>query len=120
LRANLFAAAAVVLLIAGCRSLPPSKPLDKLTPREASGYRVFRQNCSSCHNANSQRPLHGPGLQAIMKETYLPSGQPANDERVTAVILHGHGTMPGLGDRFSGSADADQELTDLLAYLHTI
>jgi mono/diheme cytochrome c family protein len=120
LRAYSLAALAVILLAAGCRTLPPSKPLAELTPQEASGYRVFQQNCASCHYPNSQRALHGPGLQAIMKEPYLPSGQPANDDRVTAVILHGHGTMPALGNRFPGSPEADQQLTDLLAYLHTI
>jgi mono/diheme cytochrome c family protein len=108
----------LLLFAAGCRTLPPSKPLDQLTPREARGHRVFQQNCASCHYANSQRPLHGPGLQAIMKEPYLPSGQPANDERVTDVILHGHGTMPALGNRFTGPED--QQLTELLTYLHTI
>jgi mono/diheme cytochrome c family protein len=110
----------LLLGAAGCRTLPPSKPLDQLTPQELSGHRVFQQNCGSCHYPNSQRPLHGPGLQAILKETYLPSGQPANDERVTAVILHGHGTMPALGNQFSGSPETDQQLTDLLAYLHTL
>jgi mono/diheme cytochrome c family protein len=120
LRTNSLAALALLVLAAGCRTLPPSKPLPDLTPQEARGYRVFQQNCATCHNATSQRALHGPGLQAIMKEPYLPSGQPANDERVTAVILHGHGTMPALGNQFSGSPVADQQLTDLLAYLHTI
>ena len=114
------AAVAALLLAAGCRSLPPSKPLDQLAPQESAGRLIFQQRCASCHYANSERALHGPGLQSILKEPYLPSGQPANDERVTAVILHGRGNMPALGNQLSGSAEADQQLSDLLTYLHTI
>jgi mono/diheme cytochrome c family protein len=43
----------------------------------------------------------------------MPSGAPPTDERLTAVILHGHGTMPG-------TALDDQQLHQLLAYLHTL
>ena len=60
--------------------------------------------------------LHGPGLQALYRQKYLPSGAPANDDRVTTVILHGHDLMPA----FSGSLDKAARLNDLLAYLHTL
>ncbi len=45
----------------------------------------------------------------------LPSGAPANDERVTATILHGHGLMPAMGNTMN-----QQDIDDLLAYLHTL
>jgi mono/diheme cytochrome c family protein len=59
--------------------------------------------------------LHGPGLFAVLRNPYLPSGAPANDDRVTEVILQGRNMMP----RF-GSVLTEQQLSDLLAYLHTL
>ena len=110
----LFAGAA--LLLAGCGPpLPPSKPLSELTPQEAAGHQVYASHCARCHYANSDHSLHGPGLQALYKQKYLPSGAPANDDRVTAVILRGHNLMPAFGDKLD-----EQQLDNLLAYLHTL
>jgi cytochrome c2 len=103
------------ILLAGCHHLPPSKPLSQLTPTELRGYTVYRQQCAQCHNANSEKPLHGPGLQAIFKKPYLPSGAPANDDRVRATILEGRNMMPPFGNALN-----DQQMNDLLAYLHTL
>lgn len=43
----------------------------------------------------------------------MPSGAPPTDERLTEVILHGRGMMPA-------TPLDDQQLRDLLAYLHTL
>jgi mono/diheme cytochrome c family protein len=51
----------------------------------------------------------------IFKKPYLPSGAPANDDRVTETILHGRNMMPAQGNRLDS-----QDLEDLLAYLHTL
>jgi mono/diheme cytochrome c family protein len=103
-------------LLSGCHPpLPPSKPLSQLTPPEMSGRKTFVADCARCHNANDQRALHGPGLQGLYKQKFLPSGAPANDDRVTDVILHGHGMMPSFGNTMD-----EQQLDDLLAYLHTL
>ena len=103
-------------LLAGCRPpLPPSKPLSELTPQELRGHDVFVKDCARCHHANDERSLHGPGLQALYKQKYLASGAPANDDRVTEVVLHGHGMMPAFGNTMD-----EQQLNDLLAYLHTL
>ena len=118
MRISVGVAAVAVLLVcaAGCGpKLPPSKPYSQLTETERAGFAVFQGNCARCHYANSTHGLHVPGLQGLYKEPYLPSGAPANDDRITAVILHGHATMPG----FSGKID-DEELAHLLAYLHTL
>ena len=114
---RVFAIAGVVasILLAGCHHLPPSKPLSQLTPTELRGYTVFHQQCAQCHNANNQKPLHGPGLQGIFKKPYLPSGAPANDDRVRATILEGRNMMPPFGDVLN-----DRQMNDLLAYLHTL
>ncbi len=107
---------AASLIAAGCRpSLPPSKPLAELTPQEANGYALFQSRCAKCHYANSRDGLHGPGLKGLYRNHYLPSGAPANDDRVTSAILHGRGMMPA----FANDLD-DQQMNDLIAYLHTL
>lgn len=109
----LAACAAIMLAAAGCRSLPPSKPESEFTPQEAQGRIVFRADCERCHYPTSTRGKNGPGLQAITKVKAMPSGAPPTDERLTAVIVRGRGMMPAT------SLD-DQQLQDLLAYLHTL
>ena len=113
---KLILTAPALLALAGCGPpLPPSKPLSELTPQETAGHQIYVAHCARCHYANSDRSLHGPGLQALFKQKYLPSGSPANDDRVTAVILHGHNLMPAFGNSLD-----EQQLNDLLAYLHTL
>jgi mono/diheme cytochrome c family protein len=99
----------------GCKHPTTSKPLSELTPQEAAGQQVFVGRCSSCHYADSEEGLYGPGLESLFHKPYLPSGAAANDARVTAVILRGRGMMPPLGNTLT-----DQQLADLLAYLHTL
>jgi mono/diheme cytochrome c family protein len=111
----LVVAAAFACLAAGCKNLPPSKPLSELTPQEMAGHAVYVAKCARCHYANSTRGLNGPGLQALYKQPYMPSGAPANDDRVSTVILQGRNMMPG----YSRELD-DQQLADLMAYLHTL
>ena len=110
---GLIACCVALAAIAGCKSLPPSKPASEWTPEEARGAELFHQACAKCHYPTSTHGLHGPGLQAITKIKAMPSGAPPTDERLTAVILHGHGTMPA-------TALDDRQMHDLLAYLHTL
>lgn len=107
------ALAAGAFALAGCRSLPPSKPESLWTPEEARGAQVYRVKCGKCHRPNDTRPLNGPGLQAITKVKAMPSGTPPSDERMTYVILHGRNMMPG-------TQLTDDQLSDLLAYLRTL
>ena len=100
----------------GCSpALSPSKPLNELTPEEARGQQIFSSHCERCHYANSDAALRGPGLFGLFRRKYLHSGAPANDERVTAVIMHGRGIMPAFGNSID-----EQQLQELLAYLHTL
>lgn len=99
--------------LAGCRTLPPSKPSSEWTPQESRGAAIFDAKCARCHYPTTTKPLHGPGLQAITKVKAMPSGAPPTDEGLTAVILYGRGMMPA-------TQLNDQDLADLLAYLHTL
>lgn len=117
LTSALFASSLIAsVALTGCKpALPPSKPLADLSPQEASGYRVFQSDCSGCHYADRDGSLHGPGLHGIFRKPYLPSGAPANDDRVISVARHGRNLMPAFGNALD-----DQQLADLLAYLHTL
>jgi mono/diheme cytochrome c family protein len=106
-------ATAMVVALAGCRSLPASKPEALWTVEEGRGAVVYRQKCAKCHHPNTTRPLNGPGLQALTKVKAMPSGTPPTDERMTYVILHGRNMMPA-------TQLTDDQLSDLLAYLHTL
>lgn len=101
--------------LAGCKSAPPPTPLSQLNPQQMHGHAVFQTHCASCHYDRRDRLLHGPSLLGVYKRPSLPSGAPANDDRVTATILHGHGLMPAMGNSID-----PQDLDDLLAYLHTL
>lgn len=101
--------------ILGCNRMPPSKPLSELSPQEAAGRQVFLGECSRCHDANSKQGLNGPGLEGLFRQPYLPSGAAVSDNRVRETIEHGRGMMPP----FAGSLDQEQ-LQDLMAYLHTL
>jgi mono/diheme cytochrome c family protein len=87
-----------------------------LTPQQATGRRLYDQHCDRCHEAYSSRDKKGRSLQGVFKRQYLSqSGMPANDERVSDMILTGRNMMPGFGQVMSQS-----QIQDLLAYLHTL
>ncbi len=104
-----------VTLMAGCRRVPPPTPLSELNAQQMHGHAVFQTQCARCHNDRQDAPLNGPPLIGIYKKQYLHSGAPANDERVTDTIQHGHGLMPAMGNTID-----QQDLDDLLRYLHTL
>jgi mono/diheme cytochrome c family protein len=105
--------AALTLFVAGCKSLPPSKPSSQWTPAEARGAAVYQAKCARCHYPTTTKGLNGPGLQALTKQPAMPSGQPPSDERLSHVILEGRSMMPA-------THLSDDQLSDLLAYLHTL
>jgi len=99
----------------GCKSVPPPTPLDELNAQQARGHAVFQARCAQCHYDRRDASLHGPALLGVFKKPYLPSGSPANDERVTATIVHGRNMMPAMGNTMD-----KQDLDDLMGYLHSL
>jgi len=55
-------------------------------------------------------------MKGVFQRQYLPmSGMPANDDRVTDIVRLGRNKMPGFAQVLS-----PQQISDLLAYLHTL
>ena len=80
----------------------------------AKGKEVFEQ-CSVCHNADSDEKKMGPGLKGLYKKEKLTNGKKPSDATVKAKIEEGGNGMPAYKDMLS-----DQEKEDLLAYLKTL
>ena len=86
-----------------------------LNVQQAHGRRVYDARCAECHFAYSKRELRGPSLNGLFKRPNMKNGIPANDDRVTDIILLGRAKMPGFRNKLTS-----QQLDDLLAYLHTL
>lgn len=99
--------------LAGCQS--QEGPAHPLNAQEQRGELVFRANCAVCHFPYSNKSRGGPGLKGLFQKKYLPSGAPANDERVRYSIDMGRANMPSFKDVLT-----DQQKADLLAYLHAL
>jgi len=105
-----------IAAISGCQAERRKSDAELgLNPTQALGRNVFDANCARCHEPYSSRGLHGPSLHNVYKKQYLPSGMPANDDRITEVILRGRAKMPAFGSTLSAP-----QIEALLAYLKTL
>jgi mono/diheme cytochrome c family protein len=86
-----------------------------LNPQQAAGRRVYDARCADCHFAYSGSSLKGPSLHGLFKKPFMKNGMPANDDRVTDIILLGRAKMPAFQNKLT-----QQQLNDLMAYLHTL
>lgn len=87
-----------------------------LNPQQIAGRRVYDNYCDRCHAPYSSRGRQGPGMKGVFQRQYLPmSGMPANDDRVSDIVRLGRNKMPGYAHVLS-----QQQVNDLLAYLHTL
>jgi len=87
-----------------------------LSPQQAEGRHLYDNYCDRCHEPYSSRGKKGPPLKGIFKQQYLPlSGLPANDDRVGEIVKYGRSKMEGFGRVMS-----DQQIKELLAYMHTL
>jgi mono/diheme cytochrome c family protein len=113
-----FVACAVIVgvLFLGCGNGPAKTNAELgLNQQQAEGRAVFDHFCSACHNAYSSGGKKGPGLKALYRKEFLPSGLPANDRFVRQTIGGGRGMMPSFGGTLS-----PEQMDALIAYLHTL
>ncbi|HVO80288.1 MAG TPA: cytochrome c [Terriglobales bacterium] len=107
----------LLLLLAACTAERRKTDAELgLTPQQSAGRKVYDAYCDRCHEPYSSRGKQGPSLKGIFRRSFLPlSGLPANDDRVAEIIRFGRSKMPGYGQVLS-----QQQVEDLLAYLHTL
>jgi mono/diheme cytochrome c family protein len=87
-----------------------------LNPQQIAGRRIYDNYCDRCHAPYSSRGRQGPGMKGVFQRQYLPmSGMPANDDRVSDIVRLGRNKMPGYAQVLG-----QQQISDLLAYLHTL
>ncbi len=105
-----------VAILSACDAEPRKTDAELgLNPQQAAGRRVYDARCAECHYAYSTHNLRGPSLHGLFKKQFMTSGIPANDDRVTDIILLGRAKMPGFQNKLS-----QQQFDDLMAYLHTL
>jgi len=87
-----------------------------LNPQQVSGRHIYDQYCDRCHEPYSARKRKGPSLQGVFHREYFSvSGMPANDDRARDIIRFGRDKMQGYSQELT-----QQQIDDLLAYLHTL
>jgi cytochrome c2 len=87
-----------------------------LNSQQASGRHIYDQYCDRCHEPYSSRKRKGPSLQGVFHREYFSvSGMPANDQRASDIIRFGRDKMQGYSQELT-----QQQIDDLLAYLHTL
>jgi mono/diheme cytochrome c family protein len=106
-----------LLTIAGCDVERRKSDAELgLTPQQADGRKLYDNYCDRCHEPYSSRGKKGPSMKGVFKRPYLSlSGLPANDDRMTDIIKFGRAKMEGFGQVMT-----DQQVKDLLTYLHTL
>ncbi len=113
----LVTALALLALSLGCEAERRKSDAELgLNSQQSAGRKVYDRFCDRCHEPYSTGGRQGPPMKSIFGKPYLPlSGLPANDERVGEIIKFGRSKMPGFGQALS-----DQQVADLLAYMHTL
>ena len=110
------AALFAMVLLSGCDAEPHKTDAELgLNAQQAAGRRIYETRCSDCHFAYIGRNLKGPSLQGLFKKQFMTNGIPANDDRVTDIILMGRAKMPAFQQKLT-----QQQFNDLMAYLHTL
>ena len=114
---SLVAGLVALFVLAGCNAERRKSDAELgLSPQQSAGRRLYDNYCDRCHEPYSTSDKQGPSLKGVFKKPFLSeSGLPANDERVGEIIRLGRSKMRGFGDVLS-----DQQVQDLLAYLHTL
>lgn len=103
--------------LAGCQAQRRKSDAELgLNPQQIAGRKVYDNYCDRCHEPYSSIGKQGPPLKGVYSKPYLPlSGLPANDERIGEIVRYGRSKMPGFGQALS-----NQQIQDLLVYMHTL
>ena len=105
-----------ILTLSACDAEPHKTDAELgLNAQQSAGRRVYETRCADCHFAYIGRGLKGPSLQGLFKKPFMKNGMPANDDRVTDIILLGRDKMPAFQNKLT-----QQQLDELMAYLHTL
>lgn len=107
-RLSYFVCSAALLVGAGSISAQDKKG------DAAKGKETFEQ-CSVCHNTDSDEKKMGPGLKGLFSKAKMANGKAPNEANVKAKINEGGNGMPAYSDMLT-----DQEKADLIAYLKTL
>ncbi|MFC2167354.1 DUF6529 family protein [Acidobacteriota bacterium] len=76
---------------------------------------LFQKKCNSCHYADKEETLLGPGLEGLLNKEKLPhSGRSATIENVRDQLINPVSFMPSFKDL------PEQDIKDLLAYMKII
>ncbi len=110
MRKSLIAAGFAALLTAAPLMFAQAKKGDA-----AKGKSTFEDNCSVCHNADSDEKKMGPGLKGLSKKAKMQNGKAPTEANVRALINAGGNGMPSFSDTLS-----DKERDDVVAYLKTL
>jgi cytochrome c len=78
------------------------------------GKEVFQQ-CSVCHNADSEEKKMGPGLKGLFAREKMTNGKKPTEANVREKVDEGGNGMPAYKEMLS-----DEEKDDLIAYLKTL
>ena len=111
-----FILVSALCLLTGCDERRRSDAELGLNPQQAAGRRLYDNYCDRCHAPYSSRGRQGPPMKGLFKRQYMPlSGMPANDDRVGDIIRMGRNKMPAYSQVMT-----QQQIEDLLAYMHTL
>ena len=78
------------------------------------GKEVFQQ-CSVCHNADSEEKKMGPGLKGLFAREKMTNGKKPTEANVREKVDEGGNGMPAYKEMLS-----EEEKDDLIAYLKTL
>ena len=116
LASSVLASLLALLVLVACDAEPRKTDAELgLNPEQAAGRRVYDTRCAECHYAYSKHNLRGPSLNGLFKKQFMTNGIPANDDRVTDIILMGRAKMPAFQNKLT-----QQQLDSLMAYLHML
>jgi cytochrome c len=105
----------LVLLPVGALMAPAAAQSKGKSQGDAEKGKAVFEQCSVCHNADSEEKKLGPGLKGLFKKAKMANGKKVTEANVRAVIDAGGNGMPAYKEMLS-----DEEKDNLIAYLKTL